>query len=297
MKVLMLGDSQVGKTTYMASMYGFMADDNGFNIAATRDADRKALDRLARRVRRGEYPSRSEFRSEYNFEFRYTEDGERYPLFDFDWLDYRGGALNQRTDDPVAADLQRYLNEAQALIVFWDCSTLDSNDRQIRRQWMRIKQLTLAYAARANEDNPLALTFLLTKSALAPDDWAEKEATIGSDLCNFANTLGKNRNLHGMIAYSEINANSRGNVYYPFLHSMRFGFRDELNRRIARCKRDVEAYRSRSFWKDLGTLFKEDKELKRMQESSARMEQLNAFWNATLETLKENEKKGGYVLF
>ena len=296
MKVLMLGDSQVGKTTYMASMYGFMADDKGFNIAATRSADRDALNRLARRVRRGEYPSRSEFRSEYNFEFRYTDDdGERSPLFCFDWLDYRGGALQQRSDDPVAADLQRYLNEAQALIVFWDCSTLDSTDRQIRRQWMRVKQLTLAYAGRANEDAPLALTFLLTKSALAPDNWTETK--IGGDLCNFADTLGKNRNLHGMIAYSEINANSRGNVYYPFLHSMRFGFRDELKRRIARCKRDVEAYQSRSFWGDLITVFKEDKELKRMRESSARMEQLNAFWNATLETLKENEKKGGYVLF
>ena len=159
----MLGDSQVGKTTYMASMYGFMSDDKGFNIRSSDSCDRVALDKLAARVRRGEYPSRSEFRDEYKFEFRYSEDDERYPLFNFQWLDYRGGAIHQRAEDEVGADLQRYLKEAQALIVFWDCSTLDSNDGQLQRQWRRIKQLTLMYAARANENSPLALTFLMSR--------------------------------------------------------------------------------------------------------------------------------------
>lgn len=296
MKVLMLGDSQVGKTTYMASMYGFMADDVGFNIAATRSADASALNRLARRVRRGEYPSRTEFRSEYNFEFRYTEGGERYSLFDFDWIDYRGGAINQRADDPVAADLERYLNEAQALIVFWDCSTFDSDDRQIRRQWMRIKQLTLSYAARADENKPLALTFLLTKYALIPDGWTETK--IGSDLCSFIDLLGQNQYLHGMTAFSEINEDSVGNVYFPFLHSMKFGFLDEMNRRIACCKRDRSAYVNRSFWGDLKALFTEDAELNRLNASSARLEQLKILWDSALETLKEKDGEGyGYFLF
>lgn len=297
MKVLMLGDSQVGKTTYMASMYGFMADDKGFNIAATRDADRKALDRLARRVRRGEYPSRSEFRSEYNFEFRYTaDDGDRYSLFNFDWIDYRGGAIHQRENDPIAADLSRYLNEAQALIVFWDCSTLDSNDRQIRRQWMRIKQLTLAYAARANENTPLALTFLLTKQALIPDGWAETK--IGSDLCNFLDMLAQNQYLHGMAAFSEINEDSIGNVYFPFLHSMKFGFRDEMNRRVARCERDHSAYYNRSIWGDIKAWWTDnDPELNRLNASNAHMQELDVLFNSALETLKEQDGEGGYFLF
>ncbi len=281
LKVLMLGDSQVGKTTYMGAMYNVMADGEGYHIRATYDGERETLERLGRLVRHGGYPERTAVRSDYDFKFCLKYENTTFDMIDFRWIDYRGGAIYQTTDDPIARDLAAYIENASALIVFWDTTLLNSSRPNVLRQWRRIAQFIMKFAARANEKNPLSLTILLTKADLFDgDDWTE--TVVGRKIFEFIKTFSGNSYLHGMLAFSAINRNSEGNVLFPFVHSMRFGLNAEI-------KRLYDEYMGRSFWGDLWAGLTGDA-LKN------RLESMKIILNDLSEKLKENDGSG-YMLF
>ena len=101
MRVLMLGHSGAGKTTYMASMYELMNRTNkGFKVIADDQAEHIELLQRAVGIRKGIYPPPTVQRREYNFTLYF--EGSR--VSSLVWADYRSGALNERsTDDEVMA--------------------------------------------------------------------------------------------------------------------------------------------------------------------------------------------------
>jgi len=282
MKVLMIGDAEAGKTTYMVSMYKVMADNQNCRIAARNYEDQRNLLRLAEDLARGIYPPRTETRSSYEFTFRFEHEGETVDFFDFEWIDYRGGAILQSTEDPVAADLQRFLNEAISLIVFLDFSQLGSP--KIKKQWRRLKQFIMNFAARANASQKLAITIMFTKCDLDPEHKVAETETF-KDILNLSVSLAGNPNLFGMVAWSAINRESGGNIFCPFIHSMRFGMLTERDRQI-------QALVKRSFWEDVKAVLCGD--LIRQ-----RMNLIEAFVDAMNEMLedKDNQGNANYRLF
>ena len=76
MNILMLGHSGVGKTTYMASMYGLMqAGVERFSLASKYIRDHDDLVSLARDIQCGAYPPQTAIKSSYDFYLKY--DGQR----------------------------------------------------------------------------------------------------------------------------------------------------------------------------------------------------------------------------
>jgi GTPase SAR1 family protein len=104
-KITMLGNSRAGKTAYLAGMFGYMSasiaieDTNDFFSITYGEKFKDKYSELMQMwemlINNGLVPaptgSEETFIIPYSFTFNYNSE----PLVNFDWIDYRGGALNQ----------------------------------------------------------------------------------------------------------------------------------------------------------------------------------------------------------
>ena len=68
MKIVMLGHSGVGKTSYMYSMYGAMQNPyNGFTLSTQDQPDHNRFLNIYRNIIKGRYPNPTDQSEEYNF--------------------------------------------------------------------------------------------------------------------------------------------------------------------------------------------------------------------------------------
>lgn len=128
MKILMIGNENSGKTTYMASSYGLMSEGRfGFFIRADEDTD-ALLTKLSNGVKNGDYPLASDKRNSFEFNLYYYQQ----PVLSFEWLDYYGGVINEAKSEQLMADM----DEADAVMLFIEADALLRNDKkatQLRR--------------------------------------------------------------------------------------------------------------------------------------------------------------------
>ncbi|MEI7676538.1 MAG: hypothetical protein WCJ03_07145 [Bacteroidales bacterium] len=158
-KIVMLGHSRVGKTTYMASLYGAMQQQrNGFKLKAPSNDDHQRLLNLSQIIAKGNYPLGTDQRKEYMFSLLHNDE----EVFEFKWADYRGEAilLSGKTEEQ-ARKLQEDLKYADGLILFCDSEALSRGDTQAN-QLGRLNSL-IHHAVRDIE-TPMALAVVLTKS-------------------------------------------------------------------------------------------------------------------------------------
>ena len=118
-KITMLGTTGAGKTSYLLGMYAVMQTGiKGFTLAAKdMDLDLDLTQRWEKLILlKGEdrWPTPNAAAMEYyGFDFSY---GFR-PLMGFQWLDYRGLALSDRSTEQDVADLVQYLTESECLFL------------------------------------------------------------------------------------------------------------------------------------------------------------------------------------
>ncbi|MGD1917704.1 MAG: hypothetical protein ACFCAD_01750 [Pleurocapsa sp.] len=115
----MLGTSGAGKTCYLLGMYAIMHTGvQGFTLSAKdMDLDLELTERWEKLISvTGEdrWPTPNAAAMEqYGFNFSY---GFR-PLMGFEWLDYRGLALSDRSTEQDVQDLVQYLSDSQCLFL------------------------------------------------------------------------------------------------------------------------------------------------------------------------------------
>lgn len=160
MKIIMLGHTGVGKTTYMASMYGTLqAPINGFSLLTQNSTHHTELLNEFRKIRQGRYPLATAQRGQYDFSLVF----QGKPVFPFQWIDYRGGALIERQNTSVEAQrLVSELCEADGILMFCD------SDPKVR---MKVKSqigrmITLVGQAVRNGDKALIIAVIFTKADL-----------------------------------------------------------------------------------------------------------------------------------
>ena len=118
-KIAMLGTTGAGKTSYLLGMYAVMQTGiQGFTLAAKdMDLDLELTERWEKLISlQGEdrWPTPNAAAMEYyGFDFSY---GFR-PLMGFQWLDYRGLALSDRSTEEDVAELVKYLQESECLFL------------------------------------------------------------------------------------------------------------------------------------------------------------------------------------
>jgi hypothetical protein len=114
--ITMLGTTEAGKTCYMLAMYAKMSEGvNGFTLSTDdMDMDLQLIDQweellYTKGQERWPEPNDSNF-SYYNFNFNYALTTK---IIDFNWLDYRGGALrDSKSERDVEELIQRMSNSS-----------------------------------------------------------------------------------------------------------------------------------------------------------------------------------------
>jgi|GEM_PF-1331550 len=164
LKIVELGFTGVGKTTYMASMYGALQKEfSGFRLEATGSAEHTRLLNLFSSIKNGTYPFPTEQRNEYDFYLKYNYE----KVLRFQWADYRGKAIRETSDNSYEArKLHQDICEADGVIIFFDCRSLEIGDikaNEIRRI------TTLMGKAFQDLREPISLSIVLTKVDLIRD--------------------------------------------------------------------------------------------------------------------------------
>lgn len=121
MKITMIGNTSSGKTCYMLCMYAFMSMGlNGFTLNTTDpDQDIQLMDQWEELSEENNLPTATVAKSQdepvynYNFNFNY---GAR-PLINFEWIDYRGGALTSDSSSDDANVLRENARESDCLFL------------------------------------------------------------------------------------------------------------------------------------------------------------------------------------
>jgi double-GTPase-like protein len=106
-KITMLGTTGAGKTCFMVGMYAMLrAGHRGFTFSCEEDLDLELSRRWMTMLEPGKdrFPPKTpdgEFRHRFSFNYGFR------PVFEFEWLDYRGGALY---DNQSSEEFQRLKN-------------------------------------------------------------------------------------------------------------------------------------------------------------------------------------------
>jgi hypothetical protein len=125
--VVMLGHSDVGKTTYISSMYQAMqAGARGFTLRAAQDSDHRRLMSQASEILHGRFPPGSDRAAEYPMMLRHSGND----IFPVTWHDHRGGALTERSSSQQTASLLHRLETADGFLMFGDAPRLLESDNR-----------------------------------------------------------------------------------------------------------------------------------------------------------------------
>lgn len=218
MKIVMLGHSGAGKTTYLSLMYAEMQDGIAdFRVRATDDAHHQQLLDDARLIRKSRYPPATRQRASYDFALSYN--GSK--VLPFTWRDHRGGAASGRSADGAdVPQLTADLKEADGIVMFIDGAAA-VKDPAARRMAARLS----THVMRAMHERPEVLTPLViavTKSDLIDLDNPKVIDTIFSSVEELATAVSATRHIVGTIIPVSCGP-SPANVVVPVLWALRFG--------------------------------------------------------------------------
>lgn len=240
MDIVMLGPSSAGKTTYMAALYYRM--ENGVydykmrydvwtnywykryaqnNMYYTHDEAIKEGEELKSTsigVSKGKYPSPTVIKQEYVFKMQYKYFNE----IGFNWFDYRGGALMERSSkSPESASLMSKIKSSDALIVFLDGTKLEEplskNEREFRRLVYLIKSAISSISV--EKDCFFPISFVITKDDLCSNVLNSEGFEYFWD--NVLNDIAQSNKVAALITWVTVNGEHIYNVHWPLFFSIR----------------------------------------------------------------------------
>ncbi len=305
MKVMMVGHSSSGKTTYMAAMYGMMLGGiENYSIVSRTQKGHDNLCKLCELIIDGDYPGATDFFSEYNFYLKYNDN----PILDFDWYDYRGGALLQTTDSSSEIkDLKEKIASSDALIVFLDGDKITRRDNSTVKEYRRISMYIQSAVEKIDKDSIYPISIVITKGDKF--DGINIMDTPGIEIMKSSiNNISINNNLQGLLTITEISSDGIVNVQYPFLFSMLFGIIKQ-GREIVQKYNDhvnkAKRYANKAgFFDDVMSFFMDEttyrdmayREIDSIKESQEKIEFLLSHLDK-IHSLLENEQNKSVLIF
>jgi hypothetical protein len=215
--VVLLGPSNVGKSTYLSSMYHAMQGSRrGFTLSATQERDHAHLMGQAEQILAGRYPPGTNHRITYETVLRH----QGQEVMTISWRDHRGGALQERSSSAEAADLLKALASAHGLLVFADAPGLLGSQGRSNHQ-ARELTVQLMRALPQLHSRILPLTLVISKMDLVPAE-QDTRARVLAPLESLLGSLSQAPNIHLKVAWVACNPRPAG-VLGPALWTLCFG--------------------------------------------------------------------------
>jgi len=217
-KIVMLGNSGAGKTTYLSLMYAEMSQGVfGFQVWAQDAEQHQQLLQDAQGIRRGVYPAVTHRRASYDLALIYNGA----PVLPFSWRDHRGGAASGRTSDAGdVAELHRDLLDSDAIIMFADGAELVSSPRAARAFGRLSGHVLRALHARGQVPTPVVI--VVTKCDLINLSDRKIMEAVRAPLLELVNAIRASQHIHGTAQLVSCGP-SPANVITPALWSLRWG--------------------------------------------------------------------------
>lgn len=218
MKIVELGHSGVGKTTYMASMYAALQQKvGGFSLKAIDTNDHQRLCKLAESIRLNSYPPRTSQRSDYNFYLEYQGKN----ILPFFWADYRGKALSEKSSSNEVIALQQDITKSDGIIIFFDCNTLSSGDFRSNE----VRRITVLLSnSLAELDHHISVSIVFTKIDLVK----KLDVKLLESINELIGLISKNKLISGAlipIACGKQNIN----IEAPLLFALQSAIQTKIN--------------------------------------------------------------------
>ena len=239
MNFVMLGHSCAGKTTYMAALYKEMSKgvydysirydimsnylykknilhNQCFTLSEAKKEEEE-LRIISDNICKGIYPPPTAIKQEYIFKLKYKNFND----IEFNWFDYRGGALMEHSDqNSDIVFLSEKIKTSDALFVFLDGKQLEEPLQQNKRQYKRmaylIKKTISSVPVAPGKYYPIS--FIITKNDLCSDVYNSSGLDFFYD--NILCDISESSRIAGLITCVSINKTNICNVHWPLFFSI-----------------------------------------------------------------------------
>lgn len=231
MNILMIGNKESGKTTYMASAFGLLEGGiSGFYIR-TDASSQSWFHKLFSEIKMGNYPSATDKRGSYEFALYYNQN----KILDFNWIDYNGGVITEQSIDNLEIDIDK----SEGMMIFLEAEALWRNITSVHK-FRRI--LALISSHLENSENPLfSVVIVLTKYDRIPLNVSIKEVTEYINM--FLEEAKQNDKLYVRVV--PVSCTSKGfyNVELPLLDILDSGMKIDYLTKILEVNSYAEEYK------------------------------------------------------
>lgn len=236
MKIVMLGHSGAGKTTYLSLMYAEMQDGiAGFQVHAKNSGQHSQLLADARAIRSSRYPPATNRRASYDLVLSYNTS----EVLPFTWRDHRGGAASGRTSEAEdVGQLHRDLLESDAIVMFLDGHAL-VHEPGATRNASKLSSHVLR-AMRDRPEIPTPLVVAVTKSDLIDVNDDKVGEKVFAPVAELLKAVAASQHIVGTLIPVACGPYPM-NVVVPVLWSLRFGLLGMLVRLSADIESSVQA--------------------------------------------------------
>lgn len=213
MKILMIGNKESGKTTYMASSFGILENgQNGFYLKT--DASSNVwFKKVFASIKQGQYPNLSDKRSSYQFELYHHQK----KILDFEWIDYYGGVISESNANQLTEDI----GSADGVILFLEATALLENNNSVHR-FRRILALIMQKLTTINA-GLFTVIIVITKTDMVPNGTSLEQ--LSQPLSQFIADTDGNKNIYARIAPVSCSARGFYNVELPLLDMLDSGMK------------------------------------------------------------------------
>jgi hypothetical protein len=298
MRIVMLGHSNAGKTTYIAMMYQFMnkgKGHKGFHIQARDSRQHSELLENAQAINSGRYPPATSRRDAYEFDLSY----EGRPVSRFIWSDYRGGALAERSTNEDMAALMADVNSCDGVVVFADAYELATGPDSYR-QVGRLTYLMQRAIGERRASTPIVLAYTKADLIKSSEDWSKAIQPFSQ----VSAALVGSSNVKGAIVTVSCGRRPKA-VHVPVLWCLTHGVAnmikelqdeaDDFQRQAAAARKNGSIANSFTSWRD-GVESERKKAARFQGESQAKLRELKPLQTPARElakTLSKAQHKDG----
>jgi len=242
MKILTVGHSRSGKTSFMAGLYHQYGDvSEGFGLWMADSSKRDKLIRMGKNVSKGHYPAGTDIASVYNFWLQYDNE----LLIPFDWYDYRGGALSETsTTSRDARRLVSQINSADALIVFLDGEKIvNITDEDLEDEYdVLLWAIQRSISNRVSEGNYFPVSFIITKGDLYQTYDPLYDSSGLAYFRPIIKTISQSNAVSGMLEVIEVSKDGILNVFAPLIFSLYYGMHHYISEKVNSINSEIDKY-------------------------------------------------------